>query len=520
VERSDERRGAPKPTAVVPPPLRPDATPAHVLRDRIRNASAAAAKRNSTLPPPPAPAGRTLSSPPEHSGVRSRPAQQTVPTHVSTSSLFSAQPSTLRPPPVPRETTLAPEPEFHGSGKPTQLGLGAVQPNATPARTKKVTPDLTTAKTQPMPRVSVPAPPPSAAQNMVTSPAVQIPAPKVSKAGPVKSPVPGLLRASQPATPREGRYSVRDVSAEYIEPRTHSSPPSVPVLPSAVEDDDDLLSRSRRSTPKERPNRRRPTHLTREEAPVTEPSIAPPPPLPRRSAASTVEEHVVAPEARPATPVSEASAPPVSVLVEPAVVVDPQLGAVTRASRPAAPNADRYTPLPNDRESFEAFMRERMKDSEHARPGWSEQDTKLIARESLSGKGKGAPSGRRLAPGALVIVAVAAAAGAGWWVNERGGFGAGMAPTAAGTTPTPTAANPLHTLIVTEPAGAEIVLGGAVIGNTPSEVPRAAGEELYLLRLSGFESQLVRLTAHTRDVVRVTLKPLGMPGAPTAAEIR
>jgi 3-oxoacyl-ACP reductase-like protein len=83
----------------------------------------------------------------------------------------------------------------------------------------------------------------------------------------------------------------------------------------------------------------------------------------------------------------------------------------------------------------------------------------------------------------------------------------------AATTPTgvapaqqPVAAN--VTEITSNPPNAEVVYGGAVIGNTPLRVARADFNADYLLRLSGHESQLVRVTAASPGSILITLKPV------------
>ncbi|HTU57577.1 MAG TPA: PEGA domain-containing protein, partial [Polyangiales bacterium] len=66
------------------------------------------------------------------------------------------------------------------------------------------------------------------------------------------------------------------------------------------------------------------------------------------------------------------------------------------------------------------------------------------------------------------------------------------------------------TVIATEPSGAELLLDGAVVGNTPLEVvrpPRGQGEHTYVLRLRGFTQELVRLNAESQPAIRVTLTP-------------
>ncbi|HEX7479014.1 MAG TPA: hypothetical protein VF331_14505 [Polyangiales bacterium] len=62
------------------------------------------------------------------------------------------------------------------------------------------------------------------------------------------------------------------------------------------------------------------------------------------------------------------------------------------------------------------------------------------------------------------------------------------------------------TQIVSLPAGAELVLGGAIIANTPAQLPRPSYEIDYLVRLPGYESQLVRLGPGSPATILVNLK--------------
>jgi hypothetical protein len=63
------------------------------------------------------------------------------------------------------------------------------------------------------------------------------------------------------------------------------------------------------------------------------------------------------------------------------------------------------------------------------------------------------------------------------------------------------------TLIVSTPAGAEVVAGGAVIGNTPVRVARTNFDADYLVRLAGHEPQLVRVMPASPTTIAITLKP-------------
>jgi len=63
-------------------------------------------------------------------------------------------------------------------------------------------------------------------------------------------------------------------------------------------------------------------------------------------------------------------------------------------------------------------------------------------------------------------------------------------------------------LVESTPPGAEIVHNGAVIGNTPLKVELPAYEQLYLLRLAGYQPQLVRISPNSTESIRLTLQPL------------
>jgi hypothetical protein len=71
------------------------------------------------------------------------------------------------------------------------------------------------------------------------------------------------------------------------------------------------------------------------------------------------------------------------------------------------------------------------------------------------------------------------------------------------------------TVIATEPSGAELLLDGAVVGNTPLEVVRpqqGQNEHTYVVRLRGFAQELVRLSPDSQPAIRVTLTPeTGVP---------
>jgi len=64
------------------------------------------------------------------------------------------------------------------------------------------------------------------------------------------------------------------------------------------------------------------------------------------------------------------------------------------------------------------------------------------------------------------------------------------------------------TEFVTNPPGAEIVLRGALIANTPARITRPPYESLYLVRLHGYQPQLVALSMHSPDTIHIDLQPI------------
>jgi hypothetical protein len=331
-----------------------------------------------------------------------------------------------------------------------------------------------------------------------------------------------------------------------------------------LDDSDDPLARSRRSTPKARPGRRRPTRVTRHEVAVSaaatvrtgyerddesavkrraaEAALDPPvhapgrPPEPERAALSSDRPRAPEPRHEPQRVSAPVPSAPVSELpsaeqgLHSGVTAVAAAAEASRARLPASPSADAgYQPLPVDRESYEAFVRSQ---SARATPGrdrseWRDQETQLISRASLDGPSRGGTGLRRLVGSKLgVLLVVAALGAAAWWqlrahwrdepLEARGDLASsGTQPAVAAPVAAPSAAT---TLLVTEPSGAEIVLGGAVVGNTPAEVPRPSADELYLLRLSGFEPQLVRISPRSGSAIRITLTPVGSaPAAPLPA---
>lgn len=410
---------------------------------------------------------------------------------------------------------------------------------------------LSTARTQPMPRVrgsgaprSGPAP---RSQRSPLSEAPLDPAEaerrRLELATTRKTQ--GLLRAQDAAGSHVGRYSVHDVSAEYVDTGVPEpvSPAEESGADAIFETEDETTSeidlganaelegdstRPRRSTPKQRVGHRRSTrpevtHGRSERGTKrTDPGIRA---RTLRGGGSAAAPTPSPPPPLPAAPVIETST----------VVVDPSL---TWSPRPApapgkpAQRASSYVPLPRDREAYEAFLRSAAGEQgapPRARPVWAQQETALIPREALESLSDadvdhGGPKRIRTVVGVLLILVSAVVlvhlfradrSTRAVQVSPQGGAaqsaqGApGSQPSAAQASP-PAAPGPAHpiTLISTEPSGAELLMGGAVIGNTPLEIARPAqGEELYMLRLRGFESQMVKLTAHSRETMHITMQP-------------
>jgi hypothetical protein len=119
-----------------------------------------------------------------------------------------------------------------------------------------------------------------------------------------------------------------------------------------------------------------------------------------------------------------------------------------------------------------------------------------------------------LSVGALVI------AGALLWVTtdpeaELPAFGSDAthgahvvmpAPLAPAQEPLAPAAN--VTELSSEPAGAEVVLNGAVVANTPTRITRTTYEVDYLVRLPGHDAQLIRVGPKSPAQITVRLLPM------------
>jgi len=71
------------------------------------------------------------------------------------------------------------------------------------------------------------------------------------------------------------------------------------------------------------------------------------------------------------------------------------------------------------------------------------------------------------------------------------------------------------TELKSQPAGAEVLVGNAVVGSTPVRVARGSTDLVYVLRLAGHESKVVRVGPNSPPSILVQLGPL-VPAAPTA----
>jgi hypothetical protein len=200
---------------------------------------------------------------------------------------------------------------------------------------------------------------------------------------------------------------------------------------------------------------------------------------------------------------------------EASIVVDPTLnGTFTEVDPSQMTDAHSgYQPLPSDPAAFEQFMRDQAA-ARGSRLNWKQQATLVIPRDTLE-----APEERRFISPKLVASFVAVAAASALLVFGIGQFseratGLRVVPLDTSTSAAHSAAGGV-TVIATEPSGAELLLDGAVVGNTPLEVvrPQVGQPELtYVVRLRGFTQELVRLRPESQTAIRVTLTPeTGVP---------
>jgi hypothetical protein len=431
---------------------------------------------------------------------------------------MQAAPPAAQSSPIPRSA----EPTPHGVGPSARLPADSYL--------------LSTARTQPMPRVRGGAASHAAAGGGEAEVDERR---RVELATTRKTQ--GLLRAPESSSGKVGRYSVQDVSTEYVdsgmpEPMTHAQSTGEEVRlpdPAAFEPDpngpaesESEGTRPRRSTPKQRVGHRRSTrpevgHARERGTKRTDPGIR----------ARTLRGGNVGPLTPMSPPSSPAPRPapvdPGTVLVDPSLTLPPPAA----APPPLKPkHASGYVPLPRDREAYEAFLRSAA--GEHggpprARPSWAQQETALIPRDSLqpSFEYEAERTGSRGAwiRSALGLVFIVVGGLTLWWTFFR--EEAPMPQRATDhdqyvlTSPQSAAAKAI-TLIATEPSGAEVLLDGAVIGNTPLEVTRPAqGQALYIVRLHNFEQQMVRITSVTHSAIHITLSPVpNEPPPPSAAK--
>ena len=198
---------------------------------------------------------------------------------------------------------------------------------------------------------------------------------------------------------------------------------------------------------------------------------------------------------------------------EASIVVDPTLqshGSYTEVhASQLSEEPSGYQPLPSDPAAFEKLMREQAA-ARGSRLNWKQQATLVIPRESLE-----APEDRRLINTKLVVAVIAGAAAVALLslgISQLGDRDVGNAQQVVTDTSTSAAqaATGTSTVIATEPSGAELLLDGAVVGNTPLEVVRPVqgqGEHTYTVRLRGFNQELVRLRPDSQPAIRVTLTP-------------
>ncbi len=86
-------------------------------------------------------------------------------------------------------------------------------------------------------------------------------------------------------------------------------------------------------------------------------------------------------------------------------------------------------------------------------------------------------------------------------------------PVVAPVPPPPPAPVPM-VAIVSEPVGAEVLLDGVMVGNTPVELPRpATGTQTVTLRLRDHREGTVQISPQTGDTVSLTLEPTPAPSS-------
>ncbi|HET8940280.1 MAG TPA: hypothetical protein VFN67_42860 [Polyangiales bacterium] len=83
--------------------------------------------------------------------------------------------------------------------------------------------------------------------------------------------------------------------------------------------------------------------------------------------------------------------------------------------------------------------------------------------------------------------------------------------------PSPAANTIQATELRTQPSGAEVLAGDAVVGSTPVRVARGSTDMVYVLRLAGHESKVVRVGPHSPASILVELGRLVPPDLPADA---
>jgi hypothetical protein len=222
--------------------------------------------------------------------------------------------------------------------------------------------------------------------------------------------------------------------------------------------------------------------------------------------------------------------PEASIVVDPSLTVHPSLTAPPPSGTYAQPDsaaeplrpapqplpavnkpAPIYQPLPSDAAALERFMREHAaaRGGAGSRLNWNQQETLLIPREMLDGevpKEQVSKVRRALVAG----FALAAVVAIGLFAFGRNGWAKTITTISSITSVRPHA--PHATLLATEPSGAELLLGGAVLGNTPLTVTCPDdGERLYVVRMHGFVTEMVRVTPESGATIRLSLTPTNAP---------
>ncbi|MGE0788845.1 MAG: serine/threonine protein kinase [Sandaracinaceae bacterium] len=128
----------------------------------------------------------------------------------------------------------------------------------------------------------------------------------------------------------------------------------------------------------------------------------------------------------------------------------------------------------------------------------AEAQTTAIAASASSDRGAGTPGGATT-PGT--------AAAQGTPTGPGSPTGQGTGPEAGGATPDgPT--TPVATIHLTsEPTGAEVLVDGVMIGNTPADIPKpASGSQHVTLRARGFAPSEISLSPASGDTLHVSLE--------------